>query len=149
MVYVREGDAEPKVCAIQLLLNTHGVGEPLKVDGHFGRNTRKAVVQFQRKHRLRPDGAVGKTTWEKLNEGSGFGVVDALDFSDAVMPRDHGPFNGQIADSSTAALQYLTAAGADPIVTGAMSSGGGRGFSDIVQRPAALWQWLSASSRAF
>lgn len=36
------------------------------VDSHYGEQTRKAVVQFQKDHGLVPDGIVGKNTWSML-----------------------------------------------------------------------------------
>ncbi len=38
----------------------------LKEDGHFGPNTEKAVIAFQKKNRLEADGIVGPRTWAKL-----------------------------------------------------------------------------------
>ena len=134
MIYVRQGDAEPKVCLIQLLLNTRGDSGPLVVDGHFGPKTRQAVVKFQRKQHLPASGIVEKMTWAKLSAGSQFGVIDALDFSDAVVPRSGGPHKSKIFDTSTAALEDLTAAGAEPIVIGAMSRAGGQILATILQQ---------------
>ena len=36
------------------------------IDGKFGPNTEKAVIQFQEKNGLVKDGKVGKNTWTKL-----------------------------------------------------------------------------------
>jgi hypothetical protein len=41
-------------------------GYPLGVDGGFGRNTRRAVLSFQRSHGLTADGIVGPATWSAL-----------------------------------------------------------------------------------
>jgi hypothetical protein len=38
----------------------------IAVDGDFGPGTKAAVIAFQRKHSLYPDGVVGKNTWIKL-----------------------------------------------------------------------------------
>lgn len=40
----------------------------LKVDGDFGNNTRKAVLNFQNSNGLVADGIVGPKTWAKLNK---------------------------------------------------------------------------------
>ena len=36
------------------------------VDGKFGNDTKKAVMEFQRKHKLAIDGCVGLETWKKI-----------------------------------------------------------------------------------
>ena len=38
------------------------------VDGHFGAQTEKAVIQFQKDHCLQPDGIVGIKTWTVLEQ---------------------------------------------------------------------------------
>lgn len=54
----------PAVVELQELLNAHGF--PVKIDGDFGWRTESAVRAFQRQHRLRVDGIVGRETWEAL-----------------------------------------------------------------------------------
>jgi hypothetical protein len=52
---------------LQRLLNSRLPSEiPLKVDGIFGPKTRAAVVAFQRKAEVKPDGIVGRKTWFSL-----------------------------------------------------------------------------------
>ncbi len=58
---VRIGARGTPVTQIQESLNTHGASG-LGVDGRFGRDTRAAVVAFQRSHGLEPDGVVGPRT---------------------------------------------------------------------------------------
>ena len=41
-------------------------GYNIKLDGDFGEKTENAVIDYQRKHRLKDDGEVGKNTFEKL-----------------------------------------------------------------------------------
>eukprot|EP00833_Pecoramyces_ruminatium_P007862 jgi/Orpsp1_1/1181894/evm.model.c7180000079044.1 len=38
----------------------------IKIDGIFGPDTEKAVIAFQKKKGLDPDGIVGKKTWAAL-----------------------------------------------------------------------------------
>jgi lysozyme family protein len=42
----------------------------LHADGIFGRDTRRAVVRFQRRHHLTPDGVVGPATWSALKRSA-------------------------------------------------------------------------------
>jgi len=58
---VRVGARGPVVTQIQERLAASGAGG-LGVDGRFGRETRAAVVAFQRSHGLAPDGVVGRRT---------------------------------------------------------------------------------------
>ena len=50
---------------LQSLLSTLGFGN-LLIDGIFGKETEKSVINFQRNFFLTPDGIVGKNTWNKL-----------------------------------------------------------------------------------
>jgi len=52
------------VAELQELLCAHGF--LLRVDGNYGYMTEKAVKQFQSRHQLRPDGVVGRSTWQAL-----------------------------------------------------------------------------------
>lgn len=52
------------VTILQYLLNEFGAN--LVVDGNFGGNTARAVVEFQRNNNLTQDGIVGRNTWAKL-----------------------------------------------------------------------------------
>lgn len=61
---LKRGSRGNNVKELQELLNNHGYN--LKVDGIFGDNTEKAVLQFQLDHQLKVDGIVGKITWNKL-----------------------------------------------------------------------------------
>ncbi|MBL8938915.1 MAG: peptidoglycan-binding protein [Archangium sp.] len=58
---VRIGARGTPVTQIQESLNAHGASG-LGVDGRFGRDTRAAVIAFQRSHGLTPDGVVGPRT---------------------------------------------------------------------------------------
>lgn len=41
-------------------------GYPVPIDGRFGEVTKRAVIRFQRRHSLKPDGVVGPRTWAEL-----------------------------------------------------------------------------------
>lgn len=53
------------VTKIQEQLKVRGV-DPKGVDGKFGKNTKNAVIEYQTKVGLKPDGIVGKSTYERL-----------------------------------------------------------------------------------
>src|SRR5918998_6686305 len=58
------------VSVLQFLLGWHGL-KPPHVNGNFGRGTHAAVIRFQRRMRLQPDGGVGPATSAALlNRGS-------------------------------------------------------------------------------
>ncbi|MEU2718065.1 GH25 family lysozyme [Streptomyces sp. NPDC007205] len=61
---VKEGDHGPAVSAVQAELKARGAA--LSVDGSFGAATHDAVVAFQTRNQLTPDGIVGPTTWLAL-----------------------------------------------------------------------------------
>ena len=62
------GSAGPPVRALQTFLNGSGMalGPPVPVDGRFARSTHVAVVLFQRRKGLKPDGVVGRKTAEAI-----------------------------------------------------------------------------------
>lgn len=62
---IREGNTGSLVQAVQLALTRDGSLNDVK-DGIFGGRTKAAVMNFQRKYGLIPDGIVGKLTFEKL-----------------------------------------------------------------------------------
>lgn len=61
---LRSGSRGPSVTALQQRLNE--LGASLTVDGIFGNGTRQAVINFQTKNSLTPDGIVGPATWGAL-----------------------------------------------------------------------------------
>lgn len=63
---LRFGSTGPAVEVLQAELNQHGYG--LAVDGLFGRATRRAVVDLQRKNGLLADGVVGASTLAALRK---------------------------------------------------------------------------------
>lgn len=61
---LRRGDNGEDVKALQGLLND--LGYELETDGNYGRSTREAVRDFQKKNKLPADGNFGPATAEKL-----------------------------------------------------------------------------------
>jgi peptidoglycan hydrolase-like protein with peptidoglycan-binding domain len=64
-VTVRLNDQSPAVKMLQEKLLSLGL-KPGTSDGIFGPRTYQAVVAYQVKNRLTPDGIVGRQTWSKL-----------------------------------------------------------------------------------
>lgn len=60
------GSTGPNVRLVQTLLNFLGAQPVLIVDGIFGPNTKGAVVAFQTRTSLAPDGKVGPLTAQAL-----------------------------------------------------------------------------------
>jgi hypothetical protein len=61
---LRLGSRGNFVSILQYVLNDYGAN--LVVDGDFGGNTQRAVIEFQRNNNLTQDGIVGRNTWTKL-----------------------------------------------------------------------------------
>jgi peptidoglycan hydrolase-like protein with peptidoglycan-binding domain len=61
---VAEGSKRSLVYAIQGMLAT--MYKDIKIDGHFGAETKKAVEHFQETMKLKVDGVVGENTWGAL-----------------------------------------------------------------------------------
>jgi hypothetical protein len=71
--FVKVGMRGDIVTKIQELLIAKGfihVSKNDKPDGIFGNRTKRMVMAFQAANGLEDDGAVGKDTWPKLNDGS-------------------------------------------------------------------------------
>ena len=66
---LRFGDRGDKVRYLQERLAAKGF-VPGAIDGHFGRQTLRAVRQFQAANALRVDGVVGDRTWALLQAGA-------------------------------------------------------------------------------
>ncbi|MFI8307441.1 peptidoglycan-binding protein [Streptomyces sp. NPDC085927] len=64
LLVMGEQDQFTPARALQNLLTAHGY--EVRADGFFGEGTRDAVMAFQRKRGLSPDGKVGKHTWPEL-----------------------------------------------------------------------------------
>jgi len=64
---IRKGDSGTQVEEIQIMLNMINKVQ-LTIDGDFGSKTLAAVVSFQKKYKLKPDGIVGNMTYAKLVE---------------------------------------------------------------------------------
>jgi hypothetical protein len=64
----KEGESMPQLQHTLAVLGYHGAhGRHLAADGHFGHNTRHAVMAFQQAHHLHVDGVVGRHTLAALD----------------------------------------------------------------------------------
>jgi len=64
MLLVEAGERSRAVAAVQHRLAANQ--RCVTVDGEFGPQTRRALIAFQRQHRLHADGVVGRATWGTL-----------------------------------------------------------------------------------
>lgn len=67
MIKARPGKVNERVRDIQACLKNAGFYNG-KIDGIKGRQTRRAIKEFQKTHSLRADGIVGPKTWELLSK---------------------------------------------------------------------------------
>ena len=107
---LRRGDRLPTVATVQILINRKmKQGTYLVVDGIFGKNTRRELENFQRRHGLDPKGKVNKDTWSQLIKDQDLQVIDSVDVTN---PSDMGYEDAAIRG-----------AGGDPIVNFGMCNG--------------------------
>lgn len=66
---MKKGDSGSEVKEVQEMLNEAGFG-PLMTDGDYGELTHRAVIVFQKAHRLTADGVAGPITLNALKAGS-------------------------------------------------------------------------------
>lgn len=64
---IKEALPKDRKKQIQFALKKAGF-DPGPIDGKLGKNTRKAIRQFQKANGLKADGIVGRRTWEKLSK---------------------------------------------------------------------------------
>lgn len=65
-ITLRKGSKGIAVIELQKLLNKVLKKSSMKVDGDFGENTKKIVIEFQKNANIDADGIVGKGTWAAL-----------------------------------------------------------------------------------
>lgn len=85
---LRQGDRGVEVQLLQFYLSSISVFYPqipnVTIDGIFGQNILKAVLNFQQNFGLIDDGIVGRSTWEKI-----YAVYETL--SDKIVPEENIP----------------------------------------------------------
>jgi hypothetical protein len=122
MLICFQNDANPRVVALQLLLNRFRIlNANLKVDGQYGGKTAKAVQDFRGRVMLtsgRGD-VVDGPVWLRLIAGTGLQVLDIVDVTDPT-----------IVEAVVPDLSQFTV----PILIGAMSNGVGQAITEIKSR---------------
>jgi hypothetical protein len=114
--FMRQGDRLPVVGVLQKLLNVYGAS--LTVDGHFGQLTHQAVIAYQRRQGLFPDGRVGQQTWNSMTAGFRLPIIDCVDVWDDAL------YNLEVRD--------LQRAGGNPILIGGMCNGVEQAVEEII-----------------
>ena len=67
MITLKKGSQnKPQVSRLQAALDC--AGKSVDIDGIFGANTERAVIDFQKEKGLQPDGIVGQATWGELEK---------------------------------------------------------------------------------
>ena len=100
---LKRGDRLPSVGVLQTFINRSGA--ELQVDGHFGRETHEALVEFQKKRSLSRSGVADKATWDRLLHREMLPLIEMNDVFDADALDTSG---GESADESKAFLGGLS-----------------------------------------
>lgn len=66
--FIGDGAKGPAVLRAQVLLDRHWFS-PGQIDGRYGRNTRHAILNFQRSRGLSTTGTLDQRTWQALSDG--------------------------------------------------------------------------------
>jgi hypothetical protein len=114
--YMRQGDRLPVVGVLQKLLNVYGAN--LSVDGQFGQLTHQAVIAYQRRQGLFPDGRVGQQTWNSMTAGFRLPIIDCVDVWDDAL------YSHEVGD--------IRRVGGNPILIGGMSNGVEQAVEEII-----------------
>jgi len=80
---LRQGDHDPAVKTLQKALKDKGFFKGDEITDYFGKQTLDAVIAFQKKNDIDPDGVVGAKTWDQLNSKSNaLSNTDKLSYGD-------------------------------------------------------------------
>lgn len=136
MNILRNGDHGPKAVLVQLLLVTRAPHVSIRIDGHFGPATLRAVRQFQALDRSLPqDGAVDAATWRALLNRANLATVDHTDVDDMVTALAQGNLLQSIQQGhqyGLIAAGELSRSGAAPAsVSAGMSNGVSRMITQV------------------
>ena len=118
---LRLGMSGAEVTHLQTRLNQDGASPALVVNGTFDATTRAAVMAFQGRHGLAPDGEVGLRTWGELDELDRRGIAGptqtVLDTAHPVSQADHDAVENILNPN-------VTSGGGSPAVSPAMTGVG-------------------------
>ncbi|HSL34485.1 MAG TPA: peptidoglycan-binding domain-containing protein [Candidatus Limnocylindrales bacterium] len=105
---LRKGSRGPSVVDLQGRLNDRGADPPLATDGIFGKLTKAAVISYQSKNGLDPDGVVGPLTWGSLTAGQPDVPPDVDPLAGLpVQVLGHGASDAAVAAARTAAIELF------------------------------------------
>ncbi len=104
------GDDRKEVADIKTVLNRQTPSPSLTIDNAFDTNLKNAVIEFQEKNGLTPDGVVGSGTYRKLNEFQGIApkTTKAPEKETVEFVRFVDRANGYIYDKTTKLSEPLT-----------------------------------------
>ena len=130
---IHTGNKGSTVAQLQRELKAAGCN-PGAIDGDFGRNTRAAVISYQRKHHLAADGLVGPKTWHALmTDGFTPGKTSAKP-----APHKPAPVTAPSSGSSSSKVQKLLAEARSHL--GFHEGAGNKNpFSKALGRPSEAW----------
>lgn len=99
MAVLKKGSKGKDVTKLQQRLNRLGAKPPIKEDGDFGKNTQKAVQDFQKKAKLKPDGVAGPYTFAALDYGGALPKMTVKSFAgEAGEYSDNQQFNAKFVN---------------------------------------------------
>ncbi|MBQ7951065.1 MAG: peptidoglycan-binding protein [Clostridia bacterium] len=108
---ISEGNRGEKVTILQYFLSIFSSFDStipfVKIDGDFGPQTKNAVIAFQQKYDLTPDGIVGEKTWDKMYDVFK-GTVDTVFLDEELFGIKTKPFGGTVLEFGSTGEAVLT-----------------------------------------
>ena len=112
---LRLGSTGPDVVKWQNVLRAAGVGARVTPDGKFGPLTEQATLDYQRAHKLVPDGVVGRASWAMAGESDGLDVGQQMQAEQTAAAAEHA-VTSLPSTSNADAAAYKVATNAAPVL---------------------------------